>query len=99
MAAVQKSAPAQQPVTRARRQLDSEYEEALAQEAEAGFDPAGLIRRRAGRPSLSGRPVLLRKSCGAETPRWPEHEPACARSPTSRPGSSSRCELLASSAC
>jgi hypothetical protein len=34
--------------------LDSAYEQQLAEEAEAGFDPETLIRRRAGRPSLSG---------------------------------------------
>ncbi len=34
----------------------AECEEALAHEAEEGFDPAGLVRRRAGRPSLSGGP-------------------------------------------
>jgi hypothetical protein len=33
----------------------SDYERRLADEAEAGFDPATLSRRHAGRPSLSGR--------------------------------------------
>ena len=56
MAAVKKAARAGQPRTRAGTSLSGEYEEALAAEAEAGFDPAGLIRRRAGRPSLSGAP-------------------------------------------
>jgi predicted transcriptional regulator len=35
--------------------LDPEYERRLSDEAEAGFDPATLTRRHAGRPSLSGR--------------------------------------------
>jgi hypothetical protein len=57
MASVKKAAPAeQQPETRAGRHLSSEYEEALAAEAAAGFDPAGLVRRRPGRPSLAGGP-------------------------------------------
>jgi hypothetical protein len=56
MAAVNKPARARQPVTRAGRPVGGESEEALAREAEAGFDPAGLARRRAGRPSLSGSP-------------------------------------------
>jgi hypothetical protein len=51
-----KPARAAQPVTRAGTPLGGEYEEALAHEAEEGFDPAGLVRRRAGRPSLSGGP-------------------------------------------
>jgi hypothetical protein len=56
MAVVKKPARARQPVTRAGTPLGGEYEEALAHEAEEGFDPAGLVRRRAGRPSLSGGP-------------------------------------------
>jgi Ribbon-helix-helix protein, copG family len=56
MAAVKKPARAAQPVTRAGTPLGGEYEEALAREAEEGFDPAELVRRRAGRPSLSGGP-------------------------------------------
>jgi hypothetical protein len=56
MAAVKKPARARRPVTRAGTPLGGEYEEALAREAEEGFDPAGLARRRAGRPSLSGGP-------------------------------------------
>ena len=56
MAAVKKPARAAQPVTRAGTPLGAEYEEALAREAEEGFDHAGLARRRAGRPSLSGEP-------------------------------------------
>jgi hypothetical protein len=35
--------------------LEPAYEQNLAAEAEAGFDPSSLIPRRAGRPSLSGR--------------------------------------------
>jgi len=35
--------------------LDAGYERRLAEEAEAGFDPAALVRRQVGRPSLSGR--------------------------------------------
>jgi ribbon-helix-helix CopG family protein len=56
MAAVKKAVRARQPHTRAGTDLSGEYEQALAQEAAAGFDPAGLTRRRAGRPSLSGGP-------------------------------------------
>jgi hypothetical protein len=56
MAAVNKPAPARPPVTREGTPLGGEYEDALAREAEEGFDPAGLARRRAGRPSLSGDP-------------------------------------------
>jgi predicted transcriptional regulator len=43
-------------VTKAGTRLDSEVEKRLADEAETGFDPSTLIRRHAGRPSLSGRP-------------------------------------------
>ncbi len=42
-------------VTKGGTRLDSEVEKRLADEAEAGFDPATLTRRHAGRPSLSGR--------------------------------------------
>jgi hypothetical protein len=42
-------------VTKAGNRLDPDYERRLAAEAEAGFDPATLTRRHAGRPSLSGR--------------------------------------------
>ena len=56
MAAVKRPARARQPVTRTGARLDAEHEDALAREAEEGFDPAGLVRRRAGRPSLSGSP-------------------------------------------
>jgi hypothetical protein len=41
--------------TRAGTVLGPEAEQRLAQEAEVGFDPATLIARPAGRPSLSGR--------------------------------------------
>jgi predicted transcriptional regulator len=41
--------------TKAGTRLDPEVERRLAEEAEAGFDPATLTRRHAGRPSLSGR--------------------------------------------
>ena len=41
--------------TKAGTRLDPDYEQRLASEAEAGFDPASLTRRHAGRPSLSGR--------------------------------------------
>jgi hypothetical protein len=56
VASVKKAVPGEQPETRAGTHLSSEYEEALATEAEAGFDPAGLVRRRPGRPSLAGGP-------------------------------------------
>ena len=36
--------------------MDAASENALAREADEGFDPARLVRRRAGRPSLSGSP-------------------------------------------
>jgi hypothetical protein len=51
MAAVKK-VPA---TTKAGASLDDAYERQLAAEADAGFDPAALLRRPAGRPSLSGR--------------------------------------------
>ena len=41
--------------TKAGSRLDPDYERRLADEAEAGFEPASLTRRHAGRPSLSGR--------------------------------------------
>ena len=53
MAAVSRGS--KRPVTKAGRELTAEAEARLAQEAEAGFDPAALVARRAGRPSLSGR--------------------------------------------
>jgi len=56
MAAVKKPARAAQPVSRAGTPLGGEYEQALAEEAAEGFDPAGLVRRPAGRPSLSVSP-------------------------------------------
>ena len=42
-------------ITKAGANLDPDYEQRLAAEAEVGFDPATLTRRHAGRPSLSGR--------------------------------------------
>jgi hypothetical protein len=53
MATVNKKAPSQTSAAGAR--LDAGYEQRLAEEAEAGFDPAALVRRQVGRPSLSGR--------------------------------------------
>ncbi len=48
--------PEREPeVTKAGSRLDPDYERRLTEEAEAGFDPATLTRRHAGRPSLSGR--------------------------------------------
>jgi hypothetical protein len=41
--------------TKAGTRLDADVEGRLADEAEAGFDPATVTRRHAGRPSLSGR--------------------------------------------
>jgi hypothetical protein len=41
--------------TKAGTGLEPAVEKRLAEEAEAGFDPATLTRRHAGRPSLSGR--------------------------------------------
>lgn len=41
--------------TRAGNVLDAAGEQRLAAEAEAGFDPAALVPRPVGRPSLSGR--------------------------------------------
>lgn len=40
--------------TKAGVPLDTAYQKRLAEEAEAGFDPASVARRPAGRPSLSG---------------------------------------------
>ena len=54
MAAVKKSR-GEGVTTRAGSKLTPDYERQLAEEAEAGFDPGALTRRRAGRPSLSGR--------------------------------------------
>lgn len=54
MAAVKRAAHAGPPLTREGNPLTSEYEKRLATEAEEGFDPGGLVHRRAGRPSLSG---------------------------------------------
>ena len=56
MASVKKAVPGEPPETRAGTYVSSEYEETLATEAEAGFDPAGFVRRRPGRPSLAGGP-------------------------------------------
>jgi hypothetical protein len=47
--------PAKPPTTKAGRALSAKDERRLAEEAEAGFDPAGLLIRGAGRPSVSGR--------------------------------------------
>jgi|RhiMetdeSRZDD1v2_1073273.scaffolds.fasta_scaffold2499529_1 hypothetical protein len=41
--------------------LTRAYEQQLATEAEAGFDPAQLTSRRVGRPSLTGRPGKSRR--------------------------------------
>jgi hypothetical protein len=56
MAAVKKAGHTERRLTRVGTPLTSEAEETLAAEAEAGFDPATLARRHAGRPSLSGGP-------------------------------------------
>jgi hypothetical protein len=42
-------------ITKAGTTLDADAELRLTEEAEAGYDPASLTRRHAGRPSLSGR--------------------------------------------
>jgi hypothetical protein len=55
MAAVKKAARTPKVArTRAGTYLTREYEETLAREAEAGFDPSSLAPRRPGRPSLAG---------------------------------------------
>jgi hypothetical protein len=46
--------PDESATTKAGARLDPHYEQRLVNEAEAGFDPATLTRRHAGRPSLSG---------------------------------------------
>ena len=56
MAPVKKAVPADQPETRAGTHLSSEYEEALATEVEAGFDPASLSAD--GRAGLPWREAL-----------------------------------------
>jgi hypothetical protein len=56
MAAVNEAAREEEPGIRAGTRLTGEYEDRLAAEAEAGFEPGGLVRRRAGRPALSGVP-------------------------------------------
>ena len=43
-------------ITKAGARIDTDYEQRLTGEAEAGFDPSTLTRRHAGRPSLSGHP-------------------------------------------
>lgn len=43
-------------ITKAGTTLDADAERRLTEEAEAGYHPASLTRRDAGRPSLSGRP-------------------------------------------
>ena len=50
-----KRAGGKAPTSKAGTRLDPGYEQGLAAAAEAGFDPASLEQRRAGRPSLSGR--------------------------------------------
>lgn len=42
-------------ITKAGTALAADVEARLAEEAEDGFDPATLMRRHPGRPSLSGR--------------------------------------------
>jgi hypothetical protein len=54
MAAVKRGGSKPQ-TTKAGTRLDADVEQRLIDEAEAGFDPATLTRRHAGRPSLSGR--------------------------------------------
>ena len=54
MATVKRSS-SEPATTKAGTRLDPDYVRRLADEAEAGFDPATLTRRHAGRPSLSGR--------------------------------------------
>lgn len=44
-------------VTKVVARLDPDYERRLAAKAEAGFEPATLTRRHAGRPSLSDAPT------------------------------------------
>ena len=53
--AVVKRSGGEPTITKAGSRLDPAYERRLADEAEAGFGPAALTRRHAGRPSLSGR--------------------------------------------
>jgi hypothetical protein len=54
MAAVSKPDRVKARRTRAGTPLTGRYEDQLAAEAEEGFEPGELARRRAGRPSLSG---------------------------------------------
>ena len=56
MASAKNAVPGEHPEARAGTNLSNECEEALATDAEAGFDPAGLVRRQPGRPSLAGGP-------------------------------------------
>ena len=56
MASVKKAVPGEPPETRAGSRLSSEYEEALATEAEAGFDRPGLSA--GGRAGLPWREAL-----------------------------------------
>lgn len=48
--------PDEKLVTRAGTVLTAQHEAELTAEAEAGCDVATLVRRRAGRPSLTGTP-------------------------------------------
>ena len=56
-----KAAPAKALRTASGTKLTRKYEEQLAAEAEAGFDLTELSPRRAGRPSLTGRPGKSRR--------------------------------------
>jgi Arc/MetJ family transcription regulator len=56
-----KATPATALRTASGTKLTRKYEEQLAAEAEAGFDLAELSPRRAGRPSLTGRPGKSRR--------------------------------------
>jgi hypothetical protein len=55
MAAVKRGGGGKPRTTKAGTRLDAGFEQRLADEAEAGLDPATLTRPQAGRPSLSGR--------------------------------------------
>ena len=58
---VRKATPAKTLRTASGTKLTRAYEEQLAAEAEAGFDFSELAPRRAGRPSLTGRPGKSRR--------------------------------------
>lgn len=63
--------PDESAITKAGGPLDADYEQRLADEAEAGFDPATLTRQQAGPPS-PGHSARLRPGPAPSTSRRAE---------------------------